>query len=125
MLLLFDEEATFANWRHRERQRHYAEELQLPAGYANAVSKNSSLAILLVADLFHPIDNSAVQPFLNCDVRHRLSRRRAMPVLFARRKPDDIARPDFLDGTAPALHASHAVLNRRHCATASYLAVIT
>src|SRR5947208_372412 len=62
-----------------------------------------SLAVLFVADLFHPVDRFAVQRLLNGDVRHRGRRRRAVPMLLVRRKPDDIARPDFLDPVAPTL----------------------
>ena len=34
--------------------------------------------------------------------------RRAVPVLLARREPDDVARPDLLDRPALALHAAAA-----------------
>ena len=42
------------------------------------------------------------------DVRHRRDWRGAVPVLFAGRDPDHVAGPDFLDGAAPALHATAA-----------------
>ena len=38
--------------------------------------------------------------FLNGDVRHGRGRRGAVPVLLARREPDHVARPDFLDRAA-------------------------
>src|SRR5262245_8016535 len=58
--------------------------------------------VLFVADLFHPIGDLAVEPFLNGDVRHRARGRGAVPVLFAGREPDHVARPNLLDGPAPA-----------------------
>ena len=70
-----------------------------------------SRPILLVTDLFHPIDGFSVQGFLNGDVRHRRGCRRAMPVLLAGRKPDDIAGSDFLNWTALALHPAAASRN--------------
>src|SRR5215475_4666889 len=57
----------------------------------------SSLAILLVANLFHPVDILAVHRFLNGDMRHPIRWRRPMPMLFTGRKPDDIAGVDFLN----------------------------
>src|SRR3954447_11568255 len=59
--------------------------------------------VLLLAHLFHPLDRTAVQCFLNGDMRHGGGGRGAVPVLLPRRKPDDIARPDLLDGIAKAL----------------------
>src|SRR6266480_2287064 len=64
--------------------------------------------VLLVADLLHPVNDLAVQLFLDGDVSHRGGRRGAMPVLFARRTPDDVARPDDLDRATPALHEAAA-----------------
>src|SRR5262245_26838733 len=68
----------------------------------------ASLSVLLVGDLLHPVDGLAVQPFLNCGVRHRRRRARAVPVLFVRRKPDHVALPKLLDGTAPSLSETAA-----------------
>jgi hypothetical protein len=62
-----------------------------------------SALILLVADLFHPIDRFPVEFLDDRDMRHRGGCRRAVPMLFAGRTPDDIAGPDFLFGFAPAL----------------------
>ena len=59
--------------------------------------------VLLVADLFHPVDGFAVELFLNGDVRHGRGWRGAVPVLLTRREPDHVARPNFLDRPAPAL----------------------
>src|SRR5271157_3894342 len=67
-----------------------------------------SFAVLLVADLFHPIDVLAVERFRNGDVRHRGRCGRTVPVLFAGRKPDDVARADFFGRSALALHPAEA-----------------
>ena len=63
---------------------------------------------MFVADLLHPIDNLAIELFLNGDVRHGRGRRSPMPVLLARREPDHIAGPDFLDGSSLALNPAAA-----------------
>src|SRR5271170_3433912 len=67
-----------------------------------------SRQVLLVGDLFQPVDGYAVQRFLNGDMGHRGCRARAMPMFLAGRKPDDIPRPDFLDGAAKALRPAAA-----------------
>src|SRR5437879_4996141 len=67
-----------------------------------------SAAVLLVADLFHPVDVLAVERFGNGDMRHRGRRCRAMPVLLAGWKPDDIAGTDFFDLSALALRPAKA-----------------
>src|SRR5262245_61357856 len=73
------------------------------------ISKRAgSGAILLVADLFHPVDVLAVVRFLNGDVRHRRARCCAMPMLQAWRKPHHITGPDFLDRPAFALDPAEA-----------------
>src|SRR5437867_10587243 len=63
----------------------------------------SSPPILLVADLFHPVDGLAVELFLNGDVRHGRGRRGPVPVLLAGREPDHVPGSDLLDGPACAL----------------------
>src|SRR5262249_44706889 len=55
-----------------------------------------STSILLVCDLLHPTHNLAVLFFLNRDVRHGRRWRGAVPVLFARREPDNVAWPNLL-----------------------------
>src|SRR4051794_3825810 len=60
--------------------------------------------VLFVADLLHPVDDLAVQCFLNRDVRHRSGRRDAVPVLLTWWTPDHISRPDYSHRAAPALH---------------------
>src|SRR5438876_4099406 len=67
--------------------------------------------VLLVGDLLHPVDNLAVELLLDGDMRHRRGRRCAMPMLFARRARDHVARPYHSDRTAPALYQPAA---RRH-----------
>src|SRR5216684_7620907 len=67
-----------------------------------------SAAVLLVADLFHPVDVLAVERFRNSDMRHRGRRCRAVPVLLAGWKPDDVAGTDFFDRSALALHPAKA-----------------
>src|ERR1700730_18215635 len=59
--------------------------------------------VLVVADLFHPVGAFTVEPFHNGDVGHGRGRRGAVPMLLAGRKPDHVAWPDFLLGTAPSL----------------------
>src|SRR5262249_348386 len=68
----------------------------------------SASSILLVRDVFHPLDHLAIEHFLNGDMRHRSCRRRAVPMLLVRREPDDIARPDFFDRSALALRPTKA-----------------
>src|SRR5437667_11809288 len=64
--------------------------------------------ILFVADLFHPINRFAIELFLNGDVRHGRGGCSAVPMLFARGKPDDVARTNFLYRTSPTLRAPAA-----------------
>src|SRR5215207_5487246 len=64
---------------------------------------SSSTPVLLVADLFQPIDVLAVLKLGDGDVRHRGRWRRSMPMLQPRREPNDIAGPDFLDRSALGL----------------------
>src|SRR4051812_39203132 len=61
-------------------------------------------AVLLVADLLHPIDVLPVQAFVDGHVGHRGRCRCPMPVFKVRWKPDDIARPHLFDRPAFALH---------------------
>src|SRR6516162_7906917 len=57
----------------------------------------SEAGILVVTHLLHPVDDLAVQCFLNRDVSHRGCGLGAMPMLLARRRPDHVTRPDLLD----------------------------
>src|SRR6185503_6298554 len=63
----------------------------------------SPSSVLFVGDVFEPIDGFPIQLFLHGDVRHRRRRRRAVPVFFVRRKPDDVPRSNLFNGSAPAL----------------------
>ena len=65
-------------------------------------------AVLRVADVFQPINDLTVKRFRNRNVRHRCGRRRAVPMLLARREPDDVPRPDLLDRPALALRKAAA-----------------
>src|SRR6266480_4174624 len=60
--------------------------------------------VLFVADLLHPVDDLSVEVFLDCDVGHGGGRGCAMPMLLARRAPDDVARSNHFDRPTPALH---------------------
>jgi hypothetical protein len=60
-------------------------------------------SVLLIADLFQPVDYLAVLLFLNGDVRHGRGWRGAVPMFLARREPDHVTRVDFLNRSAPAL----------------------
>jgi hypothetical protein len=60
--------------------------------------------VLLVADLFHPVNRFAVELLLNGDLRHGSGCCGAVAVLLTRLEPDHVTRPNFLDRAAPALH---------------------
>src|SRR4051812_45397249 len=61
------------------------------------ISPSPLSAVLLVGDLLHPCHRLAVELFLNCDVCHCGGRCCPVPVLFAGREPNNIARADLLD----------------------------
>jgi hypothetical protein len=65
-------------------------------------------AVLFVGDLLHPVDDLAVEFFLNGDMRHGGGGRSAVPVFFAGREPHNVAGPDLLDRSAFALCAAAA-----------------
>src|SRR5947208_11405873 len=52
--------------------------------------------VLLVGDLLHPVHGLVVELLVNGDVGQRGRRRGAVPMLFTRRDPDHVTRPDFL-----------------------------
>src|SRR4051794_12411417 len=56
-----------------------------------------SPAVLLVAHVFEPIDDLAVERLLDGDVRHGRRRRGPVPVPHAGREPDHVAGVDLLD----------------------------
>src|SRR5438094_7662524 len=61
---------------------------------------HSSLAVLFVADFFHPLHDLAVKRLLDGDVCHCCCRRSAVPMFQARREPDYIAGTNLLDRTS-------------------------
>src|SRR5437764_9434259 len=67
-----------------------------------------SRLVLFVADLLHPVDGLAVEPFLNGDVRHGRGWSGTVPMFLTRREPDHVPRSDFLDWTTPALDPATA-----------------
>src|SRR2546428_12729192 len=68
------------------------------------LSRPSNSPALIVADLFHPVDDLALECFLDGEVRHGAGRRRAVPMLFSRRTQDHISGIDLFHRTSPALH---------------------
>src|SRR3569833_1560512 len=64
--------------------------------------------IFLIADLLHPVNDLAVECFLNSNLSHGCGRRGAMPVFLAGRAADHIARPDHDRGFTPTLCDPHA-----------------
>jgi hypothetical protein len=79
-----------------------------PSPLEGAVQGEGSPAILFVAHVFQPIDDLAVELFLDGDMRHARGRRGAVPVLLARREPDHVAGMDFLDRAALPLDPAAA-----------------
>ena len=67
-----------------------------------------SRAILVIGDFFHPVNDFAVERFLNGDMRHGCCWSRAMPMLLAWRKQDHIAGTDLLNWTTLALRPAAA-----------------
>src|SRR6266481_5717349 len=58
-------------------------------------------AVLFVADLFHPVNDFAIESFLNRDMRHGCGWRCTMPVLNTSRNPNDIPLANHLNRAAP------------------------
>jgi hypothetical protein len=58
------------------------------------------LAVLLIRDMLHPLDDLAIRALLNGDMRHRGRGCSSMPVLLTRREPDHITRVNLFDGPA-------------------------
>src|SRR5208283_2924289 len=80
----------------------------LPSANCRSVG---SFPVLFVRHLLQPVDRLALLRLLDGDMRHGGRGRGAVPVLLARREPDDVARADLLDRAAPALGAAEP---RRH-----------
>src|SRR5437879_4124749 len=73
-----------------------------------AFSPFRSPVVLVVADLFHPVDGLPVDLFLNGDVRHSRGWSSTVPMLLARWEPDDIAGVDLLNRTTLTLDPTAA-----------------
>ena len=58
--------------------------------------------------MLYPVDDLALERLRNGYVRHRCGRCRAVPVLFTRREPDDVTRPNLFDRPALALREAAA-----------------
>jgi hypothetical protein len=102
--------------RYRDHSEHHSAVYQrasLSAFITHVVEatdspRNRSLSVLLVTNLFPPVDNLAVECFLNCDVRHGRGRDGPMPMLLAGWEPDHITAPDLFDLSAFALRPAAA-----------------
>src|SRR3954462_10971989 len=66
----------------------------------------SASSVLLVRDVVEPIHGLAIELLLHGDVRHRGRGQRAVPVLFARGEPHDVAGANLFNGCTPALEES-------------------
>src|ERR671912_66660 len=91
-----------------------AEDPGAPAGIRERPARRSppsSGPVLLVANLFHPIDRLAVERLRDGDVAHRRGVRGAVPMLLAGREPDHVAGADLLAPAALDLCPADA---RRH-----------
>ena len=64
------------------------------------VQGGQSLVVLFVAYVLQPIDDLAVELFLDGGMRHGRGRSGTVPMLLARREPDHVAGMDFLDRAA-------------------------
>src|SRR6476660_5474154 len=64
--------------------------------------------IFRVSHLLHPVGIDSIECFLHRDVSHGIGRGGAMPMLFARRNPNDIAGPDFADRATLGLNPTNA-----------------
>lgn len=76
------------------------------AGFEHSRARSADaplFAILFVAHFFHPINDFAIEIFCNGDVRHGRGGRSAVPMLFAGRKPNNVAGADFFHGSVFAL----------------------
>src|SRR5579875_532194 len=70
--------------------------------------------VLLIRNMLHPLDYLAVPSLLNRDMRQCRIRSRAMPVLFTRRKPHNITRPDLFNRSPLTLHPAAASRHDQH-----------
>src|SRR4051812_48079378 len=76
---------------------------------AEMVATEAALrAVLLVSNLFHPVNGFAVERLLDGNMRQSGSRRCAVPVLLTRLEPDHVSRMNLLDRATVALHPAAA-----------------
>src|ERR1043165_2565106 len=90
--------------RLRER-RFYCSDVPGPS-FTITCGMASPSSVLLVGDVFEPVDGLAIELLLHGDVGHRRGWRRPVPVLFARGKPHDVTGANLFHGSAPALGAA-------------------
>ena len=67
-----------------------------------------SALVLFGAFRFHPVNDLAVELFLNGDVRHGCGWRGPVPMFLNRLEPDHVPWSNVLDGTTPALDPATA-----------------
>src|SRR5260221_12905333 len=67
-----------------------------------------SAQVLFGAFRFHPVNDLAVELFLNSDVGHGCGWRGAVPMFLSRRGPDHVTRSNVLDWATPALYPATA-----------------
>lgn len=65
--------------------------------------------VLVVGDVFHPVDDFSITLLVDGNVCHGPLWSRTVPVLFVRGEPDHVTRPDLLDGPALSLHEAAPV----------------
>ena len=73
-------------------------------GASTIPTSTISMPVLVIADLFHPVDVLAVNRFLDRDVNDRRGWRRTVPMLEAGRKPHHVSGADLLNSSTFTLH---------------------
>src|SRR5436190_17023369 len=72
------------------------------------LKSRTSRLVLFVAHLLQPVGSLAVEGFNDSNVSHGNIGRSPVPMLFSRRKPNDVPWLDLFDGPSPALRQSGA-----------------
>src|SRR5947208_2898371 len=85
-----------------------ATQLRKTLGYGERAQKPLRAGVLLVGDLFQPVDGFALELFLDGNVGHGGGGAGPVPVLLPGGEADDVSGMDLLDGTAFALGAAGA-----------------
>ena len=101
-------DSTPAENRKPEIRRRAEDNQGKSCGHPSFASPYDLSAILLVTHLFHPVEDFALELFLDGYVRHGRGGRSTMPVLLAGREPHHVARPDLFNRPAPALRPAAA-----------------